>query len=48
MNAGRPVRVTAKLRSELQAARSARSARRKAEAAAATTAPAAETKTTEK
>ena len=35
MNAGRPVRVTAKLRSELQAARSARSARRKAEAAAA-------------
>ena len=48
MNAGRPVRVTAKLRSELQAARSARSARRKAEATAATTAPAAETKTTEK
>jgi hypothetical protein len=47
MNAGRPVRVTAKLRSELQAARSARSARRKAEATAATTAPAAETKTTE-
>ena len=47
MNAGRPVRVTAKLRGELQAARSARSARRKAEATAATTAPAAETKTTE-
>ena len=45
MNAGRPVRVTAKLRSELQAARSARSARRKAEAAAAV--PVAETKATE-
>lgn len=44
MNAGRPVRVTAKLRSELQAARSGRSARRKAEAAAA--APVAETKAT--
>jgi hypothetical protein len=34
MNGGRPVRVTAKLRSELNAARSARSARRKGETTA--------------